>query len=122
MTLWAFFHGKLKLLTLISHEGAPEDVEAGVAAGGGSDVIDGTVPGSGGVAAPVTVEQTTAEASPKGLEDGATEVPVLDDEAESTSEQLLKIKIEEDGKVKKYKKTLRLSTEAVVSGRKAINL
>ena len=97
-------------------------MEAGVAAGGGSDVIDGTVPGSGGVAAPVTVEQTTAEASPKDLEDGATEVPVLDDEAESASDQLLKIKIEEDGKVKKYKKTLRLSTEAVVSGRKAINL
>ena len=71
MTLWAFFHGKLKLLTLISHEGAPEDVEAGVAAGGGSDVIDGTVPGSsGGAAAPVTVEQTTEAASPKCPEDG----------------------------------------------------
>ena len=86
-----------------------------MAAGGGSDVIDGTIAGSGGVAAPVTIEQTTAAASPKCPEDGAAEVPVLDDEAESTSEQLLKIKIEEDGKVKKYKKTLRLSTEAVVS-------
>ena len=93
-----------------------------MAAGGGSDVIDGTIAGSGGVAAPVTIEQTTAAASPKCPEDGAAEVPVLDDEAESTSEQLLKIKIEEDGKVKKYKKTLRLSTEAVVSGRKTINL
>ena len=96
-----------------------------MAAGGGSDVIDGTVPGSsGGVAAPVTVEETTAATSPKCPEDGAAEVPVLDDEAESTSEQLLKIKIEEDGKVKKYKKTLRLSTEAVVSrgGRLPIDL
>ena len=103
------------------YEGAPEDVEAGVAAEGGSDVIDGTIPGSG-VEGPVTVEQTTT-ASPEakcpedGAGEGRADVAILDDEAESTSEQLLKIKIEEDGKVKKYKKTLRLSTDAVVSNR-----
>ena len=107
-------------MLIISDEGAPEDVEAGVAAGGGSDVIDGTVPGSGGVgvARPVIVEQTTdASKCPEdGAGEGQAEPPALDDEAaESTSEQLLKIKVEEDGKVKKYKKTLRLSTEAVVS-------
>ena len=95
-------------------------MEAGVAAGGGSDTIDGTIPGS--VEGPVRIEETAAtpEAPPKSTEENATtagedQFPVFGDDEENASEQLLKIKIEEDGKLKKYKKTLRLSTEAVVS-------
>ena len=111
-------------MTLCSILGAPDDVEAGVAAGSGSDTIDGTIPGS--VEGPIRIEETAATPleAPKS-EDNATtagedhaqegQFPVPDD-VENESEQLLKIKIEEDGRVKKYKKTLRLSTEAVVSG------
>ena len=97
-------------------------MEAGVAAGSGSDTIDGTIPG--GVEGPVRIEETAAtpEAPPKSTEEenataaGEDQFPVFGDDEENASEQLLKIKIEEDGRVKKYKKTLRLSTEAVVSG------
>ena len=98
-----------------------------MAAGNGSDTIDGTIPGS--VEGPVRIEETAAtpEAPPKSTEEenattaGEDQFPVFGDDEENASEQLLKIKIEEDGKLKKYKKTLRLSTEAVVSGTENLN-
>ena len=87
------------------------------AAGSGSDVIDGTSPGSAAEHA-VIPGDTKADLGVAGeAEDSRSQFPVPPSEAanESSEEQLLKIKVEEDGKVKKYKKTLRISTEAVVS-------
>ena len=90
------------------------------AAGSGSDVIDGTSPGS-------VAEHAVIPGAPKAdlgtageAEDSRSQflVPPSSAANESSEEQLLKIKVEEDGKVKKYKKTLRISTEAVVSERR----